>query len=104
LQILPDFEGRSIRLTGERIAHLREHPEMTSAERWIVETLLRPSTEIQSVSDPSVHLYYRRYLNTTVGAKWLCVVVKLEVVDPFIITAYLTDKPKRGTTLWQEHQ
>jgi hypothetical protein len=104
LQILPDFEGRSIRLTNERLAHLREHPEMTSAEPWIVERLLCPSTVIQSASDPSVHLYYRRYPNTMVGAKWLCVVVKVDVVDPFIITAYLTDKPKRGTTLWQEHQ
>ena len=104
MQILQDFAGRSIRLTDERLTHLLEHPEMASAEPWIVETLLHPSTVIQSVSDSSVHLYYRRYLNTMVGAKWLCIVVKVEVVDPFIITAYLTDKPKRGTTLWQEHQ
>ena len=104
MQILPDFEGRSIRLTDERLAHLREHPEMSSAEPRILETLLRPSTVIQSVSDPSVHLYYRQYLNTTVGAKWLCVVVKVEVIDSFIITAYFTDKPKRGATLWQELQ
>lgn len=35
-----------------------------------------------------------------VGGKWLCVVVKYEENDAFVVTAYLTDKPKSGEDLW----
>jgi hypothetical protein len=35
-----------------------------------------------------------------VGGKWLCVVVKYEENDAFVVTAYLTDKPKAGEDLW----
>jgi hypothetical protein len=37
---------------------------------------------------------------TLVGEKWLCAVVKYTTDDAFIITAYLTDKPKAGEDLW----
>jgi len=43
---------------------------------------------------------YRYYYRTIVGDKWLCVVVKYLVEDAFVLTAYLTDKPKRGMKLW----
>jgi hypothetical protein len=32
--------------------------------------------------------------------KWLCVVVKYAENDAFVVTAYLTDKPKAGEDLW----
>jgi hypothetical protein len=35
-----------------------------------------------------------------VGGKWLCVVVKYAESDAFVVTAYLTDKPKSGEDLW----
>ena len=35
-----------------------------------------------------------------VGGKWLCVVVKYAENDAFVVTAYLTDKPKAGGDLW----
>ena len=37
--------------------------------------------------------------------KWLCVVVKysIEPPDAFVVTAYLTNKPKTGTILWQKN-
>ena len=35
-----------------------------------------------------------------VGGKWLCIVVKYEEHDAFVVTAYLTDKPKAGEELW----
>ena len=41
-----------------------------------------------------------RIHGTKVGDKWLCVVVKCLADDAFIITAYLTDKLKKGTLLW----
>jgi hypothetical protein len=37
---------------------------------------------------------------TQVSGKWLCVVVKYEQADAFIVTAYLTNKPKAGEDLW----
>jgi hypothetical protein len=37
---------------------------------------------------------------TRVGDKWLCVVVKYAADDAFVLTAYLTDKPKKGEQLW----
>lgn len=55
---------------------------------------------IQSASDPDAHLYYRYYVATLVGGKFLCVVVKLAQDDAFVLTAYLTDKRKKGVVVW----
>lgn len=41
-------------------------------------------------------------LDTQVGDKWLCVVVKHLENDAFVVTAYLTDKPKTGEIVWQK--
>ncbi|HEY5299024.1 MAG TPA: hypothetical protein VIK59_14055 [Verrucomicrobiae bacterium] len=40
------------------------------------------------------------YAQTIVNGKWLCVVVKYLEGDAFVVTAYLTDKPKAGEDLW----
>jgi hypothetical protein len=53
-----------------------------------------------SRSDAAVRLFYEFYARTIVGGKWLCVVVKYEKDDAFVVTAYLTDKPKAGEDLW----
>jgi hypothetical protein len=45
-------------------------------------------------------LFYNFYSRTIVGGKWLCVVVKYMEVDAFVVTGYLTDKPKAGEDLW----
>lgn len=97
---LPDYQGRQIRLTDERRAHILEHPEMARLESAIAETLRAPSAVVQSVSDPTAALHYRFYLGTRVGDKWLCVVVKYGALDAFVLTAYLTDKIKKGIPLW----
>ncbi len=47
-----------------------------------------------------MHLFYQSYAQTMVGGKWLCVVVKYAENDAFVVTAYLTDKPKAGEDLW----
>ena len=62
MKILKDYEGRAIRLTDERLAHILEHPEMQAMERPIEETLLQPERVLQSLSDPQARLYYRMYL------------------------------------------
>jgi hypothetical protein len=73
---------------------------MVGLESAIAETLARPERVIQSVSDPQAELYYRYYLGTRVGDKWLCVVVKVRPGDAFVVTAYMTDEPKRGQSIW----
>ena len=95
-----DFEGRSIRLTDERLAHIREHPEMSGLDAGIAETLARPARVVQSLSDPQARLYYRWYVGTRVGEKYLCVVVKVIDDDAFVLTAYLTDTIKKGRQIW----
>ena len=97
---LRDYDGRRIRLTNERLAHILEHPEMNGMEPAIEETLVRPERVVQSVSDPEANLYYRYYIGTVVGGKLLCVVVRIAEADAFVLTAYLTDRVKRGIRLW----
>ena len=95
-----DYEGNPVRLTDERLAHIKGHLEMANMEASIKETLASPELVMQSLTDSEANLNYRYYYETLVGNKWLCVVVKYQKEDAFIITAYLTDKPKKGKQLW----
>jgi len=99
---LKDVWGSSVGLTEERGAHLLEHPEMRGQEDKLVETLLEPDVVIQSQSDDSVRLFHRFYTRLAIRDKYLCVVVKYAKGDVFIITAYFTDRVKRGEVLWKK--
>jgi hypothetical protein len=101
MPILLDYQNREVRLTEERLAHILDHPEMVGMEAQITETLKHPQLVRQSRSDKSAALFYRFYTQTAIGDKWLCVVVKYLPDDAFIVTAYFTDKPKKGEDLWQ---
>jgi len=68
----------------------------------IEETFRTPERVLESLFDSEARLYYRFYRETTVGAKYLCVVVKITQGDAFVLTAYLTDSVKRGWRLWPE--
>jgi len=100
MRILHDHQGLAIRLTDERLAHILEHPEMKGLESAIEETLFRPEQVVESFSDPQARLYYRFYVGTLVGDKFVCVVVKVVGDDAFVLTAYLTDRVKKGVLLW----
>jgi hypothetical protein len=100
--LLSDCFGRSVRLNDERLRHILGHREMEGLESLIQETLLNPEMVIQSRSDSDVSLFYHLLPETSVGVKWLCVVVKYQLADAFVITAYLTDRPKKGVQQWQE--
>lgn len=100
MKILTDYQGRAVRLTPEREQHIAGHPELAVMMDELERALNDPQQVIQSISDPSVELSYRYYHGTKVGDKWLCVVVKCLADDAFVITAYLTDKLKKGTLLW----
>jgi hypothetical protein len=97
---ITDCFGRVVRLTDERLAHILEHPEMRGMEDEIERVLRQPQWVRQSKSDADVKLFYEFYAQTVVGGKWMCIVVKYLENDAFVVTAYLTDKPKTGADLW----
>jgi len=73
---------------------------MASMGREIERVLREPQLVRRSRSDEAVRLFYEFYAQTVVGGKWLCVVVKYVPKQAFVVTAYLTDKPKAGEDLW----
>ncbi len=99
---LIDYQNKRIRLTDERLTHILQHPEVKELGSEIERVLLNPEFVVCSKTDVNVSLYYRYYLKTQVGDKWLCVVVKDLVDDSFVLTAYLTDKIKAGEIIWQK--
>jgi hypothetical protein len=99
--VLFDYQRREVRLTEERLAHILTHSEMVGMESQIADTLKNPQLVRKSRSDDSVNLFYRFYTQTKIGDKWLCVVAKYLPDDAFVVTAYFTNKPKKGDDLWQ---
>jgi hypothetical protein len=97
---LKDCFGYSVRVTDERLAHILDHPEMKEMEVEIEKVVQQPQIVRRSRSDATVRLFYEFYPQTIVRGKWLCVVVKYMMDDAFVVTAYLTDKPKVGEDLW----
>ena len=52
---IKDYADRTVRLTDERLGHIREHPEMVGQERRIREVLQEPDVVFTSHRDSSVH-------------------------------------------------
>ena len=73
---------------------------MPGLEQAIEDTVLAPARVVQSLSDPGARLHYRFYVGTLVGDKFLCVVIKFDIDDAFVLTAYLTDEVKKGIEIW----
>lgn len=95
-----DYSERTVRLTDERLLHIREHPEMVGQERRIREVLQKPDFVYTSHKDTSVHVYYRHYARSPAGSKHLMVAVKILERDAFVITAFFTDDVKGGEKIW----
>ena len=66
-----DYRGQRVRLTDERLAHILDHPEMAGMEPAIGGTLAQPESVVESLSDAEAQLYYRFYVGTRVGDKYL---------------------------------
>lgn len=101
-EILTDHQGRQVRLTAERWAHILEHPEMAEQRARMVETLAAPDVVIATVKDEAVHTYHRLYERTPVTRKYLVVAVKMEAEDAFVLTAFFTSRLKKGTIVWPQ--
>lgn len=99
--IILDYNGRPIRITAERWAHISRHPEMTGMELAVEETINAPQAVLMSATDPSVWLYNRLHKRTAVGERLVCVVVKVSGEGAFVVAADLTDRVKRGEILWE---
>lgn len=99
---LIDYTGNLIRLTDERLSHIKEHPEMTIHTEKINETLADPDIVVRSKSDEEAKLYCRHYEGLSIGNKYLCIVVKYKEADAFVIAAYFTDSIKRGDVIWKK--
>lgn len=89
---------KKIRLSNEHWKHISEikHPEVAGLEKEIRETLVEPILIKRSNSDEKIFLYYSAYKKY-----FLCVVVKHENGNGFIITVYLTSKIKQGEIIWK---
>lgn len=97
---LIDYQGRTIRLSEERRAHILEHPEMSNQLDWIKETIASPDFVVATVADSSVQVYHRFYLQTPVTRKYLLVAVKMVTGDAFVLTAFFSNRSKKGVTIW----
>lgn len=100
---ITDLFDRKIRFTDERRNHILKRGEMKNQTRKIIETLKKPDIVITSSHDRSVLLYHKFYAKTPVGEKYLLVGVKMLVGDAFLITAFFTDKVKKGEIHWKKN-
>lgn len=96
-----DNNGRVIRLTMERRAHILKQPEMNNQFERIVETLQKPQLIVATDADDTVHVYHRFYELTPVTSKFLHVVVKVLSNDAFVLTAFYSRREKKGAVIWK---
>ena len=102
MDILSDYAGTSIRLTDERLQHIRDaHQALLELPDAIAETLTNPDVVRLSSRSDDTRLYYCWYTETKYNDKYVCVVVVLAEDDAWIVTAYLTDAIKQGELLWE---
>ena len=99
-EIFLDYLNRRIRLTQERKEHILEHPEMKGQLAWISDTLLNPEVVVATKADKTVHVYHRYYPITTVASKYLLVAVKIGIDDAFVLTAFFSNRQKKGVIVW----
>lgn len=92
--------GKLVRLDEERWSHVMEHPEMEGQLDRLRESLQDPDEVRRSIHDASVWLFYKHYADTPVTDKYLLVAVRILNDEGFIVTAFFTERPKRGTLLW----
>ena len=92
---------KSVTLDERRYEHILEHGEMKNQIERIKETLKEPDEIRESIYDESVWLFYRFYPRSPVTKKYMLVVVKVLNSKGFIITAFYTDKIKKGELIWK---
>ena len=92
-----------IRLDDYRWRHVLAHPEMDSQLSKVEETLVDPDEVRESVRSSSVWLFYKLYIKTSISRKYLLVAAQVLDGEGFIVTAFFTDKVKRGDLIWKKN-
>ena len=77
---------------------VKKHESVAGMEESVKETLQHPTYIRISKENDEVFLYYAPH-----GKYFLCVVCRHLNGDGFIITAYLTDRIKKGDTVYETH-
>lgn len=101
MAIIRDFKGRKVRITEERVVHFAKRLARVGLFDKFGETICDPDFVIQSSTDSLAEIYYRFYRGTKAGNKYLCVVVKHDINDAYVLTAYPSDEIKKGRLLWE---
>jgi hypothetical protein len=70
----------------------------------VKETLVDPDEIRASVQDSETWLFYKLYPKTPVTTKYMLVVVNVLNGEGFIVTAFYTDKIKKGDSIWRKSQ
>jgi len=96
--------GKAIKLDEDRWKHVMEHPEMKNQIHRIKETLVDPDEVRESVRAPSIWLFYKLYHHSPVSEKYMLVVVEVLDGEGFIVTAFFTDKVKKGGLIWKKNR
>lgn len=98
------FQEIKILLLEYHWEHIVEkHPELEDSYlQFIPEILENPDLVKRSVHDQKVLLFYK-YYEKIYNGKYVCVVVKLHPDNNFIITAYITDRIKKGELIWKKN-
>lgn len=99
--IVRSVNGVPIRLTWERLSHIRaRHPEMWDHMDLVLETVSAP--DMVQEGDRGELLAIRRYADTFPTEKYLVVAYReVEDQDGFVLTAYLTYEPSaRRRVVW----
>lgn len=92
-------QGKRIRVTKRHWDHIiGKHESIIGLEEQVKKTLSNPIYVRLSKEDKEVYLYYAPY-----GRYFISVVCRHLNGDGFIITAYLTDKIKKGVTVYEAH-
>jgi hypothetical protein len=89
--------GFSVRCTKEWWEYVSaiKPPVLSDRQADVVATLAQPLEVRRSTKDPSVLLFYG-----SAHPRFLCVVVRKENSEGFLITAYPTDSLKKGELVW----
>lgn len=94
--------GKVISLDEDRWRHVLEHPEMENQLDRTKKTVVNPDEIRQSVHDPSILLFYKLHEETPVTEKYLLAVIKILNREGFIVTAFFTDRVKKGGLVWRK--
>lgn len=96
--------GKVISLDQARWKHVLGHPEMRSQRYRIKQSLVDPDEIRKSERSSDIWLFYKLYAKTPVTQKFMLVIVKLMNGEGFIVTAFFTDKMKKGDLVWKKNQ